>query len=441
MRHAAPVLAALALLPCLPAQDLTPKAPPQSRPVVIENAMLHTVANGTLANATLWFERGVLRGVGTEGAPAPADALRVDGKGLHVYPGLIAACSQLGLIEIDLVRATNDRAETGGITPEVRAAVAVNPDSAVIPVTRSNGVLVAGVFPLGGLVPGRAAVVQLEGWTTEELTVLGDAGVVVNWPVLPRLDNLRDVRPEVKKELAERGHKERARIEQFFAQARAWFARRQTEPELPTDLRFEGLEPVLRGELPVFLQADLLEPIESGLAWCQRAGLRPVLVGGGQAHLCLELLKARDVPVIVTGTFRLPRRDDSSFDEAYALPAVLQKAGVRFCLAGGDEFYNQRNVPYEAATAIAHGLDPDAALRSITLSAAEILGAGKRLGSLEVGKDATLILTDGDPLELTTKTLRAFVGGRDVDLRNKQTELAKKYRERYRQLEAQGERK
>lgn len=430
-----PLLASVPmLLAGLAAQDLTPKAPPQSRPIAIEGATVHTVAGATLTEATIWFEQGVIRGVGSAGAPVPADAQRIDGKGKHVYPGMFASCTQLGLIEIDLVRATNDRAETGNLTPEVRAGVAVNPDSAVIPVTRSNGVLAAAVFPQGGLVPGRVSVIQLEGWTSEELTVLGDAGVVVNWPAIPRLDHLKDVKPEVKKELLERGQKERARIAELFEQARAYFARRAQDPTQSTDVRFEGLAPVLEGKVPVFVCADALEPIESGLAWCKRARLRPILVGGGEAHLCLELLKARDVPVIVTGVFRLPRRDDSPVDEIYALPRVLQEAGIRFCLAGGQDFYNERNLPYEAATAIGHGLDPAVALRAITLSAAEILGVEKRLGSLEVGKDATLIVTDGDPLELPTKTLRAFVAGRDVDLSNKQTELAKKYRERYRQL-------
>jgi imidazolonepropionase-like amidohydrolase len=192
--------------------------------------------------------------------------------------------------------------------------------------------------------------------------------------------------------------------------------------------------PALRGEVPVFVLADEQEQIESAVLWATRRALRPVIVGGRAAADCATLLRERRVPVILDGVHVLPRREDSAYDEAFTLPARLAKLGLKFCIATGSDFSNDRNLPYHAATAAAFGLDPQQALAAITQDAAEILGVGDRLGSLAPGKDATIFVADGHPFELTTRIEAAFVRGRQIDLRNKQTELAKKYRERYRQL-------
>ena len=192
--------------------------------------------------------------------------------------------------------------------------------------------------------------------------------------------------------------------------------------------------PAARGEQTVFIRADAIEQIETAVSWVRRAGLRAVLVGGRDADLCTELLLRNEIPVIVTGTHRMPRRRDSDHDEAFRLPALLHQAGVRWCLATRGRYYNERNLPYHAATAVAYGLPREVALRSITLSAAELLGVDDRIGSLEVGKAATLIVTDGDPLHIATAVQQAFVDGRAISLTNKQTELYDKYVEKYRQL-------
>jgi imidazolonepropionase-like amidohydrolase len=415
---------------------------------VLTNAVIHTVGNGTVLGGTLWFEDGRIRAVLAAGEkPAlPAGAEVIDLKGRHVYPGLISAHTELGLQEIGMVRQTVDVDEIGEATPEVLAAVAINPDTTAIPVARSNGVLAAAVFPSGGALPGRASVIQLDGWTNQDLTVRADAGPVVAWPMQQPPNERRGRRGPggpggpgggPAEDPAEAVKKARDAIDAAFAAAQAWAKARAADPATPLDLRHQALAPATRGEVPVFVLADDLEQIESAVLWATGRGLRPVIVGGNDAAACADLLRERKVPVIVNGVHRLPTRDDMPYDATFTLPARLAEAGVQFCIATGSDFSNDRNLPYHAATAAAFGLDPQKALAAITKDAAEILGVGDRLGTLAAGKDATLFVTDGDPFELTTKIEFAFVQGRQIDLRNKQTELANKYRERYRQLKQQ----
>jgi imidazolonepropionase-like amidohydrolase len=457
---ALPLLASLAFAGAAAAQDLIAKAAPQSRPVVIRNAVLHTLDRGTILGGTIWFQDGAIRGVHAAdekpALPAGQEPIVIDGTGKHVFPGLIAACTQLGLQELGMVRQTVDLSEIGDIAPEALALVAVNPDSTALPVTRSNGVLVAGVFPSGGLGPGRASVIQLDGWTNKDLAVLADAGVVVDWPALPADGPQRGMRgrrpgpptpgqpapgqppgqpigPPAHDDAVAAVKKQRAQIDEAFAKASAWFAQKQVELTLAPDLRAQSLVPATRGEVPVFLLADELEEIESAVAWALGRKLRAVIVGGRDALLC-ERLKEQKVPVIVTGTLKLPHREDAPYDEAFTLPARLAAAGIPFCIASGEPFYNERNLAWHAACAAAHGLDREQALAAITKDAAAILGVGNRLGTLTAGKDATLFVADGSPLDVPTHIEHAFIRGREIDLRNKQTELAKKYREKYRQV-------
>lgn len=434
------LLACSTLVPPLAAQDLLPKGAPEPRPVLIRNATLHTIDRGTFVGGSLWFQDGVIRGVHAAdeqpALPTGSQPLVIDGTGKHVFPGLIAACSQLGLQEIGMVRQTVDSDELGELSPEALAVVAVNPDSTALPVARSNGVLAAGVFPTGGAMPGRASVIVLDGWTNADLAVRQDAGVVVDWPAEARPGRRGPPRPGERDQDEDEGavQRLRARIDEMFARARRWQEASAAEPTTAPDLRALALASALRGEAPVFLLADDLEEIESAVTWAAEAGLRAVVVGGRDADLCADLLGQHGVPVVLTGVHRLPRREDSAYDEAFTLPARLRAAGVRFCIATGESFAHERNLPYHAATAAAFGLGRAEALAAITRDAAEILGVGDRLGTLTAGKDATLVVAGGHPLELTTVVELAFVRGRPVDLRNKQTELARKYREKYRQL-------
>lgn len=428
-----------------PAQDLVPKAPPQTRPVLLTHAVIHTVAKGTILDGSLWFADGVLKQVLPADTPPQLppgqEPLVIDCTGKHVFPGMISAHTSLGLVEIGMVRQTVDTSEVGDLSPEASAMVAVNPDSAAIPVARSNGVLVAAAFPSGGLLPGRIAVLQLDGWTNADMAVAADAGPVVAWPAKrtgPRGGRRgRGAAGGGDGDEGDAVQKIRERIDGAFAAARAWLDARTVDDTVATDLRHLALAPALRGEVPVFVLADDAEQIESAVLWATGRNLRPVIVGGREAAACATLLRERRVPVVLDGVHRLPAREDLPYDEPFTLPKRLADLGVRFCIATGSDFSNDRQLPYHAATAQAFGLDAQQALASVTLDAAEILGVGKRLGSLEPGKDATLFIATGHPFELTTQIETAFIGGRQIDLRNKQTELARKYRERYRQQKQQ----
>lgn len=446
------LLMLLGILVCLTptrAQDLGLKAPPQRQPILLVNAHLHLMYEKPIPHGWMIFDHGIIQGVGLGPPPVPFPGAQViDVGGRHVYPGLIASSTQLGLAEIAAVRATNDFREVGQVTPEVRAAVAINPDSTLIPVTRSNGILTAAVFPEGGRIAGRVSVVRLEGWTWEEMTILDDAGLAVQWPVMRTI-----VAPWMERSEQEQGDDVRRALDEIndaFRTARAYLSARAADPALPIDLRWESMRSVFppapgsdatplpraRLQRPVFVAAQDVDQISAAVALGAEHGLRIVIVGGRDAPLVADLLLRHNVPVIITGTHTFPRRADSPYDDAFTLPARLHAAGVKFAIASADRTAHERNLPYNAATAVAFGLDHEAAIKSLTLWAAEILGVDHVVGSLQPGREATFIITDGSPLEITTKIERAFIAGREIDLSNKQTHLAAKYRERYRQRDA-----
>lgn len=448
----ASITIAVLLASSVSAQDLGHKAPPQNAPVLVTNATIHTISGDTIANGWVSFDKGVITGMGQGAASAaPAGAKTIDASGKHVYPGLIAPYTHLGLTEIAAVRATLDMGEVGVGTPEVRANVAVNPDSTLIPVARSNGVLVAGVFPRtrfdgqlayfsgpGGLMPGRASVMRLDGWTWEDMTVLPDAGLVVNWPFPRPVDAWWQ--PKSKEDQQKEIDVAIKTIDDFFSAAKVYLDARSANPQMPTDVRFEAMRSVFkpgatekRRQSPVFVQANDLDAIQQAVATLSRHELRLNIIGGMDAPLCAELLKRHDVGIIVEGTYRFPKRDDSDYNSAYTLPAKLEAAGIRWCLSSGEEAANERNLPYGAGLAVAHGLKHDAALKAVTLGAAQMLGVDSTLGSIEQGKSATLIISDGDILEITSNVTGAFIDGREIDLSNKQKALEAKYREKYRQ--------
>jgi imidazolonepropionase-like amidohydrolase len=264
------------------------------------------------------------------------------------------------------------------------------------------------------------------------MAIRADGGLVVGWPT--ERPTRRRRRPDPELDEPDRARRTRERIAKAFDDARAYLAARDVDPSVPVDLRWEGMRPALAGERPVFFLANDYDQILGALAFAGRQGVKAVIVGGRDAHLCTDALRARDAAVIVDSVHSFPKRADSDFDAVYRLPGKLEAAGVRWCLASGDRTANERNLPYTAARAVAYGLAPDAALRAITLYPARILGVGDVLGSIEEGKAATLIVTDGDPLQVTTKVERAWIDGREIDLSNKQTKLYRKYREKYRQL-------
>ena len=313
-------------------------------------------------------------------------------------------------------------------------------ENAVLPVTRSGGVLVALSAPEGGIIAGRSAVVQLEGWTYEDMAIKPVASMQIDWPLQnlhPRLVArlTEDKLKEEKEELEE--HKKE--LMDFFAMAKAYHAGQSEGTNPPAfDSRLDAMRDVIAGKVPIMVRADRAAEIRSAVAFAVQEKLRIIILGGYDAVKCADLLKQHDVPVIVSATHRMPLRRDDRHDDSYTLPARLREAGIKFCISSTDrsETWNARNLPFQAATAAAWGLERNEALRAVTLSAAEILGIEERVGSLEPGKDATLIVVSGDPLEAVSTIDRAWIGGREVDLSNHQTKLYEKYQEKYRRVDA-----
>jgi imidazolonepropionase-like amidohydrolase len=412
------------------AHDNVPAAP-QAQPVVISGATVHTVSGAELPNARVRFESGKLIAIGGDEI-ASDGALVVDARGKHLYPGLIAANSTLGLVEIGAVRATVDAAEVGMNAANVRAEVAVNPDSEVIPVTRSNGVLLALAVPqagANGVIAGTSALLQLEGWTWEDMTLIAPVGLHVFWPS-------RFVPGGFPTEMVEAARKaakdKREALQRAFEDAKAYAATKKRDGA--PDLRLQAMQTFVQGKAPVFLHADDTQSIDDALDFASQHGLSAVIVGGAEAWRVTDRLRAQNVPVILGGTHVLPLRRSDPIDAIYANAAKLAAAGVRFAIATpGDGFdtSNLRNLPYQAATAVPYGLAKDEALRAITLYPAQILGVADRVGSIEVGKDATLFLSDGDPMDARTTVERAWIGGREIDLANRQSRLYEKYRQKY----------
>ncbi|MCH8922679.1 MAG: amidohydrolase family protein [Planctomycetes bacterium] len=429
-------LAGIALVPPLanlPSALASPEVPgaKQTRPIALVGGTIHTLEGPDIASGTVLFDKGKIVAVGKQ-VKIPANALKVDVTGKHVYPGLIESYSNTGLIEIGAVRATRDSAETGSINPNVKAQVAVNPDSELIPVGRANGVLLSMSVPRGGLISGQSALLQLDGWTWEDLTLRSPVGMHVRWP---RMDPISAwwMKETKKDQLAERDEA-LANLRKALGDARAYAKARAADPQRPIDSRWEAMLPVLAGKLPLIVEAEEIQQIQSAVAFAAKQKLKLIIYGGYDAPHCAALLKKHEVPVIVGGVHRLPRRRHEPYDTPFTVPARLHKAGVRFCISGSGRFgaSTLRNLPYQAAMAAAHGLPEDEALKSITLYAAEILGAGDRVGSLAAGKDATLFVADGDILEIPTHVTAAYIQGRVVDLSNRHTRLYQKYQQRYR---------
>lgn len=416
----------------------SPEVPgkPQDHPVALVNATIHPVSGPEIPGGIILFTDGKIAAVGTDVA-LPDGTEQIDVADQHVYPGLFDAHSHLGLTEIAAVRATRDLAEVGSINPNVKALVAINPDSELIPVTRSSGILTVVTAPTGGLISGCAAVVALDGWTWEDMAIKPAAGMQLAWPQMtPSLAWFAEASPADQLQTRD---KALAELSAALADARAYQAAHDAHasgggPRPPFDARWEAMLGVLKGDLPLLIEADTIEQIQSALAFADRERLKVILVGGYDAPLCAELIKKHDVSVIVAGVHRLPRRADDPYDAAYSVPARLYEAGVRFCICGNDRDANVRNLPYHAAMAAAFGLPPAEALKAITQYPAEVFGLGDRMGTLDAGKDATLIVTSGDPLEIPTQVSMAFIRGRQVDLSDRHKRLWAKYKEKYRRL-------
>lgn len=394
----------------------------------ITGGTVHPVSGPSIPNGTVVVANGRIQAVGA-GIPVPREAVRVEARGLHVYPGLIDAGSELGLREIGSVRGTVDVEEAAGLQPDIRALTAVNAASEHFAVTRFNGITAALTRP-GGALGGQSGVINLAGWTGEEMRVKNPVALHVQFPQ-PLPERLRDfLTPEEWTRRQAEGAARERRLREFFESAQEYAARRAAAGDrVPVDPRLEAMLPYITGKAPVVVHANDARTIRSAVKFAGDFKLKMMLAGGLGAWRVAALLKEKDIPVLYGPVFSLPGQDYDPYDAPMAGPALLHKAGVRICFQSADAAH-ARDLPHHAGMAAAYGLPRDAALRAVTLGAAEILGVADQMGSLQAGKLGNVIVTDGDPLEPTTSLHALFIAGKPVPLESKHTRLYETYRQR-----------
>jgi imidazolonepropionase-like amidohydrolase len=407
---------------------------------LLRGATVHTLAGAQIENGSVLVRSGRIIGVGKDIA-APKDVKIIDAKGLHVYPGLIDAATEIGLVEVNAVRETLDTTELGRFNPQLVALTAVNPSSEHIPVTRANGITTVATLPQGQLISGQVSLIHLDGWTTEEMGVSRTAGLHLRIPFIqvsarpvPFDDATTDpvaAGPQTTfaaaKQLFDR---QMAELNDFFDSARRYKQAKDAKaPDFRTDLKMEAMIPVLESQEPVLVTAIREREIRDALAFADKQKIKIILCEAPEAYKVTKEIKEHDIPVILGPTLELPLNEDDPYDRSYTTPADLQRAGIRFAIGtfSGTANLSSRNLPYQAAQAVAFGLSHDDALKAITRNAAEIWGVGDRVGTIEEGKWADLLVTDGDPLETKTQVRQLFIKGKAVDLDNKQKRLYEKY--------------
>lgn len=405
----------------------------------ITHAKIFTLVGSPIEDGTVVIRDGKIAAVGAA-VQVPAGAQVIDAKGLQVYPGLFDTVTQMGLSEIGAVNATVDSTETGNYNPDVVAATAVSPSSEHIPVTRASGITEVLAVPASGgmdffggrgIIGGQASAIHIAGWTIDEMLLKKSAAMVLNWPEI-QTDTFdfatfsRKERPytEAKQEYDRQVNEltdwiERAR---HYSQA----MEKGSIAKYDRDLKLEALAPVVRGDLPLLVFADRSRDIRNAVEFCDKQKLRMILAGGAEAYKVKDLLRSKDIPVILRPMLSSPVEEDDPYDRELSQPAELASAGIKFAISSFDNSFARR-LGQNAANAVAHGLPYDEALRAVTINPAQILGLGSQVGTLEQGKLANLIVTNGDPLELTTDVKYLFIRGQLTSTENRHHRLYEKY--------------
>ena len=416
--------------------------------LLLKGATVHTVSGANFSPGEVLIQNGKVIQVFDVSKQTltrrllPTDTVEVDLKGLHLYPGMIALNTDLGLVEIDAVRATRDDREVGDYTPDVESWIAVNPDSEMLPVARANGVSHFEPVPQGGVVAGQSGLIALDGWTTEQMTVRKPVALHVFWPTL-NLDTTPKERakdPKKWKSLEDQA-KERAEklkaLDDFFAEARAYAKARDAAPQdrgtsdFSKNPPWEAMLPIVRSQIPIAIHADEVRQIQAAVKWAGTNHYNIILAGGRDAWKVAALLATNNVPVIYDNVFTQPARDSDAYDVHFTAPEVLRKAGVKVTFGTGLGSQSLvKNLPYEAAQAVAFGFPADEALKGITLYPAQLAGVADRLGSIEAGKEATLFAADGDILDIRSNVKRMWIAGKEVSLESRHTRLYEKYKNR-----------
>ncbi|MEM6298175.1 MAG: amidohydrolase family protein [Bacteroidota bacterium] len=410
------------------AQVPTP-APAQSVPIVLRNATIHTGTGEVIEKGAIAFSEGKITFVGKDADFTPsANTQSIDAGGKHIYPGLILLDTYLGLEEISQVAATQDQQETGSFNPEVRAIVAYNTDSHLPPTLRANGILMAQIVPQGGLVSGTSSVVQLDAWNWEDAAVNMDEGIHFNFPrkMLPPRWWLNETASRENK----RYKPTLEALETALRDGKAYTEKKGGD----TNLKLESMRGLYDGKKIAYLHVNYAEGIVKGIQILKKYGVKKVvLVGGAEALYVKDFLKQESIPVVLRNVHSLPYGADKATEEPYQTPYLLHQAGVTVALGYSDPM-NSRNLAFFAGTAAAFGMDKEEALQLITKNAAEVLGLEAHVGTLEIGKEATLLLSAGDLLDMRGNAVeKAYISGRDISLDDKHKQLYQKFKQKYEQ--------
>jgi imidazolonepropionase-like amidohydrolase len=408
-------------------------APAQAQTYAIRGATIHTMAGDPIRNGTVVISNGKIAAVGAN-VSIPGGAQVINAAGLHVYPGLMDAVSQLGLVEIPQGAAgTVDLNELGDWNPHIMAASAVHPPSELIPVARANGVTHTLSVPGGGVISGQGVLMHLAGWVMDEMAIRRAGALVVQWPTLSTGGGFGGFgfggarrRPfnEVKQEYDRRVQEladwlDRAR---HYQQA----LEKGSQANFERNLKLEGLLPYLQGKLPVLVHANDHREIKDAVEFCEKHKLKMILARGREAPKVAALLKEKNIPVILGAAHQLPASEDEPYDQPFSIAGQLYQAGVKVAVATFDTS-DVRTLPYEAANYVPFGLPREEALRAITVNPAQFFGIADQLGTIEAGKLGNLIVTTGDPLEITTQVRYLFIAGKLTSLDNKHRQLYEKY--------------
>jgi imidazolonepropionase-like amidohydrolase len=418
--------------------------------VLIRGADVYPVTSEPVKAASILVLDGKIAEIGLK-VVAPKGVRVVDAKGLRVYPGMIDSGTELGLSEIELIRETVDTGELGEFMPQLRALASVNPDSEHFAVVRIAGITAVLTLPAGSggegggrgrarqYISGQAALIHTFGWTWEDMAVSGPAAMYVQFPTLgaaggrggPVPENIAELAGETGArtltEMLRTYQQEVTKLSDFFEEARRYQkAKAASLPGFVRDLKYEAMLPVLDGKFPVAMAAATPRLIHDAIQFGEKHNVKIVIMQPRELGSAAAELKAKNIPVILGRVLALPRGQDDPYDQAFTLPAEAYKAGIKFAFG---TFENQfvRNLPYQAATAVAFGLPQDEALKAITINPAQIWGAGDQLGSLEKDKSADLMVTTGDPLEIQTQVKHVFIRGQEIELSSRQTRLYDKY--------------
>lgn len=423
--------------PVRPDPNMTDTPAPE---YVIRNVRVVTVSGPDIENATVIIVAGRIASVGAYDRASMPSAQEIDGRGLTVYPGMIDLGTNMGLTEISSVGATADTNELGDMNPNVAAIWAVNPHSNHINVTRVAGITSALALPSGGVISGQAALINLAGSSPREMAVAPQAALVIEFPrigggsgLAAFLQAQQGITPDA---LAARDRRidllrQMIRDAEAYGRAQDAYAKDpKNVPRPPSDLKLAALVPYVRGERPVLFRAEREREIRAALRFAEEMKLKAVVIGGSEAWKVTQLLKERGVPVILDSVLNMPLREDDPYDSLFENASKLQAAGVRFCISTGDSGAHVRDLPFHAGMAAAYGLPKSEALKSVTLYPAQILGVADRLGSIEQGKIANLVVTDGDMLEARTSVRHLFINGRQIPLVSRHTMLNDQFKDR-----------